>query len=116
MTFNFYIPISCLRSGGLNAQGNQIACLLYRLCAGQVPGDTYRNLRIAPAWSSQTFKHVLVPVWLLVYEYGGKAYQVVANGYTGTIAGRYPKSPWKILALVAGLAAAILAILIGVTS
>jgi hypothetical protein len=43
---------------------------------------------------------VLVPVWLLSYTYGPKAFQVIVNGYTGRIAGRYPKSIWKILLLV----------------
>ena len=73
---------------------------LEALCGSQVPGDTYRNLRIAPEYSGQTFKHVLVPVWLLAYTFGAKRFQVVVNGYTGAIAGQYPKSPWKILFLV----------------
>jgi hypothetical protein len=70
---------------------------LMALCAAEVPGDTYRNLRIEPEYSGQTFKHILVPIWLLAYTYGPKRFQVVVNGYTGTIAGRYPKSIWKIL-------------------
>lgn len=70
------------------------------LCAAQVPGDTHRNLRIQPSYSSQTFKHLLLPIWLLTYTYHGKPFQVVANGYTGEIAGRYPKSVWKIAGLV----------------
>ena len=53
------------------------------LCAGQVPGDTHRNLQIFPDYSGRTFKHVLVPVWLLSYNYGAKAFQVIVNGYTG---------------------------------
>ena len=47
-----------------------------------------------------TFKHILVPVWLLTYTYGAARFQVVVNGYTGMIAGQYPKSPWKILFVV----------------
>jgi hypothetical protein len=74
-----------------------------------VPGDTYRNLQIHPDYSQRTFKHVLVPVWVLSYTYGARAFQVIVNGYTGTIAGRYPKSVWKILLLVM---AAILAALL----
>jgi hypothetical protein len=66
------------------------------LCAAQVPGDTYRNLRIDPDYSAETFKHILVPVWVLAYTYGAKAFQVLANGYTGKIDGEYPKSFWKI--------------------
>jgi hypothetical protein len=78
-----------------------------RLCAAEVPGDTYRNLNVQARYTGQTFKHILVPVWLLSYVYGRKAYQVVVNGYTGAMAGRYPKSWVKILlAVLAGLAAA----------
>jgi hypothetical protein len=73
---------------------------LHEMCAAQIPGDTHRNLQIRPAFSDRTFKHVLVPVWLLGYIYASKAYQVVVNGYTGVMAGQYPKSPWKIAALV----------------
>jgi hypothetical protein len=73
---------------------------LYDMCAGQVPGDTHRNLEIFPTFSGRTFKHVLVPVWLLIYNYGNKPWQVVVNGYTGRMAGQYPKSPWKVAGLV----------------
>jgi Zn finger protein HypA/HybF involved in hydrogenase expression len=78
----------------------QMHAKLETLCAQQIPGDTYRNLQIHPVYSSRTFKHVLVPVWMLSYTYGRRVFQVVANGYTGRIAGRYPYSPWKIAALV----------------
>jgi len=71
-----------------------------QLCAAQVPGDTYRNLVVRTSYSRQTFKHILAPVWLLTYTFRGKTFQVVANGSTGTIAGRYPLSVWKVLFLV----------------
>lgn len=73
---------------------------LLALCAARVPGDTHRNLRVAAEWSGQTFKHVLMPVWLLSYDYGRRSYQCAMNGVTGRIEGEYPKSPWKIAALV----------------
>jgi hypothetical protein len=73
---------------------------LRALCSAEVPGDTQRNLEIFPTYSGETFKHILVPLWLLTYTYGKRAFQVVANGYTGAIAGKYPKSPWKIAAAV----------------
>jgi hypothetical protein len=78
-----------------------------RLCAAQVPGDTHRNLQVQDDYSGQTFKHILVPIWLLTYNYGARNFQVVINGYTGVIAGKYPKSWVKItLAVLAGLAVA----------
>jgi len=74
------------------------------LCAAQVPGDTQRNLQVNADYSGQTFKHILAPLWLLTYHYGPRNFQVVINGYTGTIAGQYPKSWIKItLAVLAGL-------------
>lgn len=77
---------------------------LRQLCAAQVPGDTYQDLRVTSRFTAQTFKHILVPVWLLTFTYGPKSYQVVVNGYTGAIAGKHPLSPWKIfLAVLAGL-------------
>lgn len=70
------------------------------LCAGQVPGDTYRNLVVHADYAGQTFKHMLAPVWLVRYTYGARAFQCVLNGVTGAIRGEYPKSPWKIALLV----------------
>src|SRR5882672_7242114 len=71
---------------------------MYRLCSAQVPGDTQRNLQVHSHYSGQTFKHILTPIWLLTYNYGTRNFQVVINGYTGTIAGKYPKS-WVKIAL-----------------
>jgi hypothetical protein len=73
---------------------------LRRLCARDVPGDTQRNLQIAPRYSGETFKHILVPVWLLSYNYGRKTFRLLVNGHTGKVAGTYPKSAWKIFFLV----------------
>ena len=55
---------------------------------------------VAADYSAQTFKHVLLPVWLLNYQYGGTTYRIVANGVTGALAGKYPKSWIKIGLLV----------------
>jgi hypothetical protein len=98
-----------------NGSRQQMHAKLEQLCAGQVPGDTYRNLVVHPHYSGQTFKHVLVPVWLLSYDHGGKAYQVIVNGYTGAISGRRPYSFWKIAAavLLAVLAAGLVLISAG---
>jgi len=73
-----------------------------RLCSQQVPGDTQRNLQVSNDYSGQTFKHILTPIWLLSYNYGARNFQVVINGYTGVIAGKYPKSWIKITLAVLG--------------
>jgi hypothetical protein len=78
----------------------QMRAALEALCAQEVPGDTYRNLEISPTFSDRTFKHVLLPVWLLTYTFGATAYQVLVNGYTGKMDGTYPVSWWKVLGLI----------------
>jgi hypothetical protein len=76
---------------------------LEQMCASEVPGDTYRNLVIHPTFSAQTFKHILVPLWLLTYTYGAKVFHVLVNGATGRMAGEYPKSFWKVFFLVVAI-------------
>jgi hypothetical protein len=85
---------------------------LRQMCAGQVPGDTHRNLQVEADYSGQTFKHILVPIWLLTYNYGARNFQVVINGYTGIIAGKYPKSWVKITLAVLGILTVALALLL----
>jgi hypothetical protein len=69
---------------------------IQQMCAKEVPGDTYRNLQVSTRYTDQTFKHILAPLWMLTYRYGTTNYQVVMNGYTGSISGEYPKSWVKI--------------------
>jgi len=49
-----------------------------------------------------------VPIWLLTYNYGSRAFQVIVNGYTGKIAGRYPYSWWKIFFLIVAAIVAVI--------
>jgi hypothetical protein len=88
----------------------QMDAALRELCGRQVPGDTYRNLVVNATYSDQTFKHILVPVWLMTYAYGRATYQVVVNGVTGRTSGSRPWSWVKVTLLV--LVLAILAILL----
>jgi hypothetical protein len=43
-----------------------------------------------------TYKHLLLPVWLLAYKYNNKTFQVFINAATGEVQGERPFSPWKI--------------------
>ncbi len=82
---------------------------LRQLCAKEVPGDTSRNLVVHATFSQQTFKHILVPVWLVTYSYHGTIYHAVANGVTGAIAGTRPWS-WVKIALLVLLALVVLGV------
>ncbi len=84
--------------------------LLREMCGREVPGDTYRNLRIHPEYSAKTFKHILCPIWILAYQYRGKPYHGAANAVTGQTYAKFPISPWKV-ALVVLLSLIVLAVL-----
>jgi ribosomal protein S27E len=81
----------------------QMDAVIRNLCERDVPGDTHRNLNVASTYHGRTFKHILVPVWLVSYTYGHKSYQVVVNGYTGKMAGEHPLSWIKITLTVLAL-------------
>jgi hypothetical protein len=85
---------------------------LQDLCGAQVPGDTYRNLVIHPTFSDRTFKHILVPLWLLTYTYGARIFHLLVNGSTGRMAGEYPKSFWKVFFLVVAIAIFVVVLLL----
>ncbi len=87
----------------------QMDATIQQLCSREVPGDTQRNLEVDSNYQGRTFKHILVPVWLVSYTFGPKSFQVVVNGYTGKMAGEHPLS-WVKIALV--VLAVILVILI----
>ena len=84
---------------------------LRRLCAAQIPGDTYRNLDVRAAYSGQTFKHILAPIWLLTYNFGSRGFQAVMNGVTGAIQGEYPKSWVKLMLLGIAILIAVIVVL-----
>jgi hypothetical protein len=92
-----------LRQAATLSQG-QMDAVIRQLCAREVPGDTHRNLEVASDYHARTFKHILVPIWMVSYTYGRKSFQVVVNGYTGKMAGEHPLSWVKItLAILAAI-------------
>jgi hypothetical protein len=50
----------------------------------------------ADVYFARTFKHILVPVWLVSYTFGSSSFQTVVNGYTGETAGDRPISWVKV--------------------
>ncbi|MDR1613669.1 MAG: hypothetical protein LBT97_12935 [Planctomycetota bacterium] len=74
-----------------------------------IGGDEQRIQRKQTDYSEIRYKHILLPVWLSAYAYGGKTFRFMINAQSGTISGDRPWSVWKIaLTAVAGIAAALL--------
>lgn len=74
-------------------------------CAADVPGDTHQSLHVTSRYWGQTWKHVLLPIWIATFRYGDKPYRFLVNGQTGEVEG---KAPWSVVKIVL-FAAAILA-------
>ena len=72
----------------------------------RIGGDVQRIHSIHTRYEALTFKHLLLPVWLLAYRYHEKSYRVVVNATTGEVQGERPWSWVKIT--LAALAAAVL--------
>ncbi|MEM9865689.1 MAG: zinc ribbon domain-containing protein [Myxococcota bacterium] len=77
-----------------------------RRCARDVPGDTHRSLQVQNTIADETFKHVLLPLWIASYRFKDKPYRFLVNGQTGEVTGEAPWSWIKITLLVLVLAAA----------
>ncbi len=73
---------------------------IHSRCAGDVGGDTHRDLHVDTAWSQMTWKHLLLPIWVAAYLYNGKSYRFLVNGQTGKATGEAPLSWWKIGTLI----------------
>jgi hypothetical protein len=71
-----------------------------RRCAGDVPGDTQRNLRVQNRIFDVRWKHVLLPIWSVQYAFKGETYTVLVHGQTGRVVGKAPLSWVKVVGLV----------------
>ncbi|QDT65755.1 hypothetical protein [Calycomorphotria hydatis] len=69
----------------------------------RIGGDKQRIQDINTKYAKMTYKHLLLPVWLLAYRYQGKPYQVLINAATGEVQGERPWSVWKIVLTVLGV-------------
>ena len=73
-----------------------------------IGGDAQRVDSVDTDWSAETFKHILLPVWMAAYRYNDKSYRFVVNGQTGEVQGERPYSVLKIALTVLFVATLIL--------
>ncbi|GAA0610505.1 hypothetical protein GCM10009547_10670 [Sporichthya brevicatena] len=87
-------------SEAVQRMNNDIAYAIRR----DIGGDHQRIHRTDTTWSRQTYRHLLLPIFLLVVMFHAKPYQVFVNGVTGEVHGERPYSWVKItLAVIAAL-------------
>ncbi|WP_050526796.1 primosomal protein N' (replication factor Y) - superfamily II helicase [Pseudorhodobacter aquimaris] len=86
-----------------------MAQVIKRDVARDIGGDEQRISAVETNYGAETFKHILLPIWMAAYKYNGKTYRFVVNGQTGKVQGERPYSIWKIT-----FAVLIAALLLGV--
>lgn len=70
-------------------------------CREQASTSQIRNFSMALDFSEESWRYILAPIYLTVYQYDGQPYQVMINGQTGAIAGQRPVD-WNKVWLVVG--------------
>ena len=80
---------------------------------GRIGGDKQRVHSVKSRYDAVTYKHLLLPVYLMTYRFKNKPYQIFVNAVTGEIQGQRPYSWVKILmAVLTGVAAVFAAVVI----
>ena len=72
----------------------------------RIGGDDQRILSVVTRCDAVTYKHLLLPAWLLTYRYKEKPYRVIVNAASGDVQGERPYS-WVKITLAALLAVAV---------
>jgi hypothetical protein len=74
-------------------------------CINQASTRQIRNFSMSMEFNDESWRYVLLPVYLATYRYGEASYQVLINGQSGAIAGQRPVDWHKIWLAVAALMA-----------
>lgn len=75
---------------------DRMAAVIVQDVRRDIGGDEQRVDDVDTTWSDETFKHILLPIWMAAYKYNGKSYRFLVNGQTGEVQGERPWSVWKI--------------------
>ncbi len=92
---------------GFKQAESQIESALKADVRNRIGGDEQRVHSISTEYGALTYKHLLLPVWMMAYKYGEKPYQVLVNAATGEVQGQRPYSWIKITLFVLAIAGVI---------
>lgn len=92
---------------GFKQARHQIEAALATEVCQRIGGDEQRVASQNTNYSAITFKHLLLPVWLLAYRFHNQTYQVMINATTGRVSGQRPYSWVKITSAILFVAAVV---------
>ena len=81
-----------------------------------IGGDQQRISKMDVNWRDMTYKHILLPIWLLTVIYDQRPFQVYINGVTGEVHGARPYSKVKIAIAVAIALLLVIVIVVAVSA
>lgn len=72
-------------------------------CIRQASTSQVRNFSMKLGFSDESWRYLLLPVYLAAYQFDGKPYHAIVNGQTGQISGQRPvdwKKIWLVIAMI----------------
>jgi hypothetical protein len=69
-------------------------------CRSAIHSNHVRNFSMNADFSDETWRFILLPVYIAAYRFGEKGYQVMVNGQSGKVAGQKPVAWRKVLAVI----------------
>lgn len=77
--------------------------LIREACYDDTPTSRVRNFSMQADFDEETWRYILLPVFIAAFRFEKKVYQVMVNGQTGAVAGQKPVAWWKVWLAIAGL-------------
>lgn len=74
-------------------------------CIAQASTGQVRNFSMNLDFSAESWRYVLLPIYVAAYRYQGQPFQVMVNGQTGAVAGQRPVDWTRVWLVVAALLA-----------
>lgn len=96
ITEKYTIP---LKEGHLESK-KEVKSIAQRWVRRNIGGDTQRISTMNMTLTEETFKHILLPVFISAYNFKEKRYNFFVNGQNGMVSGERPYSFWKIFFFV----------------
>ncbi len=72
-------------------------------CYRDIPTSHVRSFSMSADFDDESWRLILLPVYLSAYRFQEKIYQVMVNGQTGLVAGQKPVAWWKVWSAIAAL-------------
>ncbi len=74
-----------------------------KACYADIASAHIRNFSMTADFADESWRYVLLPIYLAAYKFEDKVFQVMVNGQTGMVAGQKPVAWWKIWVAIAAL-------------